>query len=41
MQWRAWLLERAAGVFEGGDASVEPAVEVKLFTPKLVSHVGE
>ena len=34
-QWKAMLLERAAGVFEGGEASAEPAVDVKALHAKI------
>lgn len=34
-QWKTLLLERAADVFEGGDASAEPAVDVKALHAKI------
>ena len=34
-QWKTWLLERATSVFEGGEASAEPAVDVKVLHAKI------
>ncbi len=34
-QWKTLLLERAADVFEGGEASAEPAVDVKALHAKI------
>jgi transposase len=34
-QWKTVLLERAAEVFEGGEASAEPAVDVKVLHAKI------
>ena len=34
-QWKTWLLERVTGVFEGGEISVEPAIDVKALHAKI------